>query len=109
MKRTAVLLLGVAAFMSSMAATEQVFTGVITDTMCLRNHKMMNITPHSRCAQECVKANNGAKYALQTERSVYKLSDQATPAQHAGKRVRVSGTLYPKTGVIKVEGIRPAN
>ena len=32
------------------------FTGVITDSMCIANHKMMRISPDPRCVVECVKA-----------------------------------------------------
>ncbi|MBC8167807.1 MAG: hypothetical protein H7Y20_18295 [Bryobacteraceae bacterium] len=37
----------------------------------------------------------------------YRLSDQRTPAQFATQKVNVTGTLFPKTGVIKVDRIEP--
>jgi len=104
MKQTVLVLL-TAAVMA--AAPEQTFTGVITDSMCGANHKMMNISPDSKCARECAKSG-GVKYALNDGKNVYKLSDQATPAQFAGRKVRITGTLFAKTGIIQVTTIDPA-
>jgi hypothetical protein len=36
------------------------------------------------------------------------LSDQATPEQFAARKVRVTGTLYEKTGILKVTRIAAA-
>jgi hypothetical protein len=36
------------------------------------------------------------------------LSDQETPEKFAAQKVKVTGKLYPKTGVIAVEKIEPA-
>ena len=104
MKQAALILI-TAAMMG--AAPEQIFTGVITDSMCGSNHKMMNISPDSKCTRECAKTS-GVKYALNDGRNIYKLSDQATPAQFAGQKVRVTGTLFTKTGIIQVNRIEPA-
>lgn len=93
----AVLLLG--------AAGKQTFTGVITDTMCGADHKMMNVSPDAKCVRECVKA--GYKYALYDGRNVYTLSDQQTPEKYAAQKVKVVGTLHPKTKIIAVESIQP--
>jgi hypothetical protein len=98
------LAFALSAFFSANAA--QTFTGTITDSMCLMNHKMMTTTPDSKCVQECVRSKS-SKYVLYDGKIAYKLSDQQTPAQFAAKRVRVTGTLYPKTGVIQVEKIDP--
>ncbi len=87
------------------AASKQTFTGVITDTMCGADHKMMRISPDSKCVRECVKA--GAKYALFDGKNVYTLSDQQTPEKFAAQKVRVTGTLNVKTNVIAVEIIQP--
>jgi hypothetical protein len=86
------------------AASKQTFTGVITDTMCGADHKMMRISPDSKCVRECVKA--GAKYALFDGKNVYTLSDQQTPEKFAAQKVRVTGTLNQKTNVIAVESIQ---
>ncbi len=90
------------------AAGAQVYTGVITDSMCAANHKMMKITPESKCVIECVRMGGDTRYALWDGKNVYKLSDQQTPEKFAAQKVRVTGTLYTKTGIIKVEKIEPA-
>lgn len=90
----------------SMPGADRAFTGVVTDSMCGKDHAMMNITPDSKCATECVKG--GSKYALYDGKKVYVLSDQATPAKFAGQKVKVTGTLVAKTGIIKVTGIEQA-
>ena len=81
------------------------FTGTVTDSMCRMNHKMMSITPDSKCAQECVRNSKEVKYVLFDGKNAYKLSDQKTPEQFAAQKVQVTGTLYRKTGVIKVDKI----
>jgi hypothetical protein len=60
MKVASILLAG--AFMAS--AAPQTFTGVITDTMCGKDHAMMKVAPDSKCAMECVKGDKDTKYAL---------------------------------------------
>ena len=84
-------------------AAAQTFTGVITDSMCGNDHSMMNVTPDSKCVRECVK--QGAKYALFDGKSSYVLSDQQTPQQFAGQKVRVTGVLNEKTKILKVDSI----
>lgn len=96
------------AFIGSVAAAAPVsktYTGTITDSMCVMNHKMMKITPDSKCARECVKSSKEVKYVLHDGKNTYKLSDQQTPEQFSAQRVKVTGTLFPKTGVIKVDKI----
>jgi hypothetical protein len=67
------------------------FTGVITDSMCIANHKMMHISPDARCILECVKAGRSVKFVLLDGKTVYQLSDQQTPARFAGQKVKVTG------------------
>ena len=86
----------------------QVFTGVITDSMCKLNHGMMKIQPDSKCVTYCVKSAKGTKYALHDGQKMYVLSDQATPEKFAGQKVRVKGVLYEKTGIIKVTSTEAA-
>ena len=86
----------------------QVFTGVITDSMCKLNHGMMKIQPDSKCVTYCVKSAKTVKYALHDGQKMYVLSDQATPEKFAGQQVRVKGVLYDKTGIIKVESMEAA-
>jgi hypothetical protein len=86
----------------------QTFTGVITDTMCKPNHAHMNIQPEANCVRECVKMSKEYKFALLDGSKVYVLSDQQTPEKFAAQKVKVTGTLYPKTGIIKVDRIEAA-
>ena len=83
----------------------QTFTGVITETMCGTKHTM-GITPESKCVRECVKSDpKKYKYALQVGDKLYVLSDQQTPEQFAAEKVKVTGTLFEKTGIIKADKI----
>ena len=86
------------------AAAPKTFTGVITDTMCGKDHAMMNIKPDSKCVAECIKS--GSKYALLEGSNVYELSDQKTPEKFAGQKVKVTGTLDGQT--IQVKSISAA-
>ena len=84
-------------------AASQTFTGVITDSMCGKDHAMMKITPDSKCVMECVKS--GSKYALYDGKTAYVLSDQKTLERFAGQKVKVTGTLFEKTKILQVESI----
>lgn len=88
-----------------LAASPQTYTGVITDTMCGAKHNM-GITPDSKCVRECVKSDPKKwKYALLVGNELYVLSDQQTPEQFAAQKVKVTGTLFPKTRILKVDKI----
>lgn len=87
------------------SAASQTFTGVITDTMCGKDHAMMKVSPDSKCVVECVKGSKSTKYALFDGKNVYVLSDQKTPEQFAGKKVKVTGTLFEKTKILKADSI----
>ncbi len=100
--KLASLLLGSALLLGA----AQTYTGVITDSMCGRDHSGMGVKPDAKCIQECVK--HGSKYALATADKVYLLSDQQTPAKYAATKVKVTGTLNAKTNTIAVETIEPA-
>lgn len=98
------ILLMLAGAALSMAGNQTAaFTGVVTDSMCNKNHAMMKISPDSKCVQDCVKG--GYKYALLVGDKVYKLSDQAKPAPFAAKKVTIKGTLYEKTQILTVDSI----
>ncbi len=84
------------------------FTGVIGDSMCVRDHAAMKITPTNKCVRDCVRHSRGVKYILLTKDKHYVLSDQAAPEKFAGQKVKVKGVLYEKTGIIKVESIEVA-
>jgi len=107
MKKLAVLAV---AFGGLLFAADQsrTFVGVITDTMCGAKHTM-GISPDAKCVRECVKMDpNKWKYALYDGKNVYTLSDQQTPEKFAAERVKVTGVLYEKTQIIKVEKIEAA-
>ncbi len=104
-KLTSVLFAG--ALLAS-AANQQTFTGVVTDTMCGKDHAMMKVTPDSKCVLDCVKHDKAVKYALLVGTNVYVFSDQKTPEQFAGKKVTVTGTLFEKTKILKVDSIGAA-
>jgi len=85
------------------------YVGVITDTMCTNDHKSMKVDPDSKCVKDCVADAKAYKYALAEGKNAYILSDQETPAKFAGKRVKVTGTLYTKTNILKVDRIDSMN
>ncbi len=85
------------------AAGPHTYTGVVTDSMCGKDHAMMKVAPDSKCVQECVK--HGSKYALFDGKSAYVLSDQKAAEQFAGKKVRITGTLNEKTKVLEVNSV----
>ena len=106
MKKLSLVLFAAATLLAG--GTTQTFTGTITDSMCVADHAMMHVTPDAKCVRECVKAGGSVKYVLYDGKNVYKLSDQQTPEQFAGQRVRVTGTLDTKTKVIRVDTIAVA-
>jgi hypothetical protein len=93
--------------MSAFLAAGATFTGVITDDMCGQDHAAMKMGPDPDCVRACTQ-KHGSKYVLFDGKNTYKLSDQETPAKFAAKKVKVTGTLYEKTGIIKVEKIEAA-
>jgi len=92
------ILLSLAAATLFAGSATQSFTGVITDSMCVSNHATMHIAPDAKCVRDCVRGS--VRFVL-----FDKLSDQQTPLQFAAQRVKVTGTLFPKTGVIQVTKI----
>ncbi len=83
-----------------------VFTGVITDSECADavHGRMRMGDTDPECVQACVDAH-GATYVLFDGTVAYALSDQQAPKAHAGKKVRVTGTLDTKTKTITVRSI----
>jgi hypothetical protein len=108
MKKLCIILLSTAA-MSLAGDSPQTFTGMITDSMCVANHAMMHVALDAKCVRECVKPGTAVRYVLYDGKNAYKLSDQQTPAQFAAQKVRVTGTLFTKTGIIQVEKIERSN
>jgi hypothetical protein len=99
----------------------QTFTGEIMDSQCamnashaemLKKEGMSDKDPNDpmakkMCTQNCVKM--GGKYVLfnPADKSVYDLDDQTKPANFAGEKVKVKGTLDGKT--IHVRNISKAS
>ena len=97
-------------------ADEKTFRGEIADSQCALNvhslsqsHKEMiamkpEIKKEADCARYCVK-ERGGRFMLQTKDKVYKLDAQVLAEEWAGQKVKVVGTLDPKTNTITVEKI----
>ncbi len=83
------------------------FTGVITDTMCGKDHKHMGATDEAKCVRDCVRSGQ-YKYALLTGNAVYVLSDQRAPEKFAAQKVRVTGVLHAKTKILRLDRIEAA-
>ena len=85
------------------ATTPQTITGIITDTMCGSKHNMTKGQPDDDCTRLCVKGSR--EFALYDGKTLWKLSDQKTPARFAAKQVKVTGAVDPKAMTIKVTTI----
>jgi Protein of unknown function (DUF5818) len=95
---------------------DKTFKGEIADTQCALNvhslsqsHKeMIEMKPEvknkAECARYCVK-ERGGRFVLQTPDKVYKLDAQVLAEHWAGLKVKVIGTLDPKTSVLTVRSI----
>ncbi len=103
---------------SAHGQSEKVYEGEIADSQCALNvhslsasHKeMIDMGSAGKtsadCAHFCVK-ERGGKYVLQTKREVYKLDRQDLAEQSAGLKVKLVGTLDPKTNIVQVRSIEP--
>lgn len=95
---------------------KKTFKGAIADTQCALNvhsvsqsHKEMigmkpEIKTHADCVRYCVK-ERGGRYVLLVGDKVYKLDAQAAAEPWAGMKVKIIGTLDPKTDIITVRKI----
>jgi len=95
---------------------EKIYEGEIADSQCAFNvhslsasHKEMIAMgsagkTSADCAHFCVK-QRGGKYVLQTKHEVYKLDKQDLAEKSAGLKVKLTGTLDPKTNTIQVRSI----
>lgn len=90
---------------STLMAFAGSYKGVITESMCVNDHKAMNMGPDPDCIRQCVKTGKSVKFVLWDGQTAYKLSDQQTPEKFAGQKVRITGTVYPKTAILKVDKI----
>ncbi len=110
MKRLALTLVGLLLAVSiSLAApgkdAGKTYLGSIGDSMCGAKH-MMPGESDKDCTLGCIK--EGSKYILiDPSGKIYQLSDQKTPGQFAGAKVKVTGTLSGDT--IAVTSIVAAN
>jgi hypothetical protein len=107
MKAVIVGLLAAAAL--SAVPAKQTFTGTITDDMCARaGHASMRMGPtDAECTVACISIH-GSAYVLLDGKNIYALSDQRTPEKFAAQKVKVLGTLDPKTKTIQVDSIGAA-
>ncbi len=104
--KKAAMILALASASVMLARTAKTYTGYITDSMCGMDHKAMNAGPDADCVKACIKNGNGKfKYVLWDGKKQYKLADQQTPEQYAAKKVKITGTLFEKTGVLKADKI----
>jgi len=91
-----------------------VLHGAIEDSQCAYNvhsdthsHEWMikkgvqGASDERSCTQHCVK-DMGGVYVLVVKTEVYRLDDQVSPEQFAGKRVIVTGTLDTKPHTLRV-------
>jgi len=103
-----ILILGAAAALFA-ADAPKTYTGVVTDTMCGADHSHMGIRPDEKCVRECVKMDPRKwKYALLVGNQMYVFADQQTPEKFAAQKVKVTGTLFEKTKILKADKIEPA-
>ena len=96
--------------------TGKIFSGEIADSQCALNvhslsqsHKeMMGMKPEIKTDAECVRfcvKERGGRYMLQTRTKVYKLDAQVLAEPWAGQKVRLLGSLDPKTNIITVDKV----
>lgn len=87
---------------------EGTISGVISDSMCGRNHTGMGDLGKdpANCTKQCVE--RGAKYVLVDEKSgdIYNLSDQSKAADFAGKTVSIAGHIDPAEKAIHVHSLK---
>ena len=96
------------------AQTGSTFTGEINDRACARanSHDAMMKRHGSQntkqCILDCIKA--GGKYVLVDDKTqaVYLLDDQQKPAQFAGEKVTITGTLDKDSSTLHVADIQAA-
>jgi hypothetical protein len=89
------------------ASHEKTFLGVITDSDCGASHAAKNGETEADCVRHCVQSGKSA-YALKDGTKVYDLSNQVLPAEFAGQKVNVTGTLNSAKTSIHVSKIEAA-
>ena len=112
------VLFGFILCVTSGAQQAAVFRGEISDSQCALNVHSLNKSheemlkakagaagqTRASCSLYCV-ARLGGQFVLSSNGQVYHLDNQEMPKPFVGEKVRLQGTLNPKTGVIHVEGI----
>lgn len=99
---------------------DEVFHGEIADSQCAFNvhsltqsHKEMLVgktvgSTNADCVWYCIK-ERGGRFVLQDKGKVYRLDQQNIGKEYAGRKVKVTGTLEPKTSTIHVRSIELAD
>ena len=98
------------------AASQKLFRGEVSDSQCAlnvhsltRSHqemlksKSMGGTAQS-CSLYCIK-NLGGEIVLASTKTVYRLDKQDVVRDFLGQKVKITGTLEPKTKTIHVENV----
>jgi uncharacterized DUF497 family protein len=86
----------------------EIFTGVITDSLCAEGHHIDAIKYEKNCVLTCVKFEDAqfVLYNAETKRD-YKLDDQQQPKAFAGQEVIVIGSYDKASNAIRVIQVRP--
>src|SRR6516225_9480087 len=91
------IVFGAFAALFSIAGIAADFSGYVIDEKCATKPAMKG---NEACARKCIKG--GAPAVLLTaDAKVYKLDDQTKAVEHAGHKVKVTGTL--NGDIIKIE------
>ncbi len=96
--KKAIALFGLGALLSAGLIAAD-FNGYVIDEACSAKPAMKG---NEACARKCLKGGSPA-VLLTTDAKVYKLDDQSKAVEHAGHKVKVTGTLNGDT--IKIESI----
>lgn len=114
----AILLAMILSASRTLATDDKTYDGEIADSQCAfgvhslhRSHQEMIEMGHAGstpedCTRYCVNSRGG-RYVLQTKQDTFKLDNQEMAGRYAGQKVRLIGTLDPKTNIIQVKRIEP--
>jgi hypothetical protein len=90
-------------------SAQQTWTGQITDSMCGKDHSMMQHGGKKVSARECTLAcvKDGSKYAFVSNGTVYEIQNQDLKdlATHAGHTVKLTGEMSTDGKALKVDKI----
>jgi len=90
----------------ALEAAKGEWTGYVTDTHCGEKGANKNHTAH--CIEKCMKGGSKAQIWNEADKKAYDLDGFDKAKTLVGVRVRVKGTLDPKTNVITVESVERA-